>query len=135
MHTKTALPKLPSDFTLPTGRLPLSEGRVHFMRLVSAEKTISVLNLTWDVPEAKPDQGVWATLKLRTDGATLRVYDQAPDIRERRCLAEHVFPLKEEVRPRQVDSQSRPPLPLWIELFAGALAKLARARARVSTLF
>lgn len=135
VHAKTVLPKLSSDFTLPKGRLPLSEGRIHFMRLVSADKMISVLNLIWDVSEAEPDQGVWATLELRADGATLRVYNQAPDIRERHCLAEHIFPLKEEVLPRQVDSESRPPLPLWIELFAGAFAKLSQARALVSTMF
>jgi putative transposase len=135
VHTKSAWRKLSSDFTLPQGRLPLTEGRIHFMRLVSAEKTISVLNLTWDVSEAEPSQGVWATLELCTDGATLRIYDQVPDAFERRCLAEHIFPLKEEVQPRRVDSESQPPSNLWIELFAGAFARFVQVRTLVSTMF
>jgi hypothetical protein len=103
------------------------------MRLVSAEKTISVLNLAWDVPEATPDQGVWATLELRITGATLRIYDQAPDVCKRRCLAEHPFPLKEEVHPIQVEFP--PPSPLWVELFSAAIFRLVWAREFLCTMF
>jgi hypothetical protein len=109
VHTKSAWRKLSSDFSLPQGRWPLTEGRIHFIRLVSADKTISVLNLTRDVSGAEPGRRVWATLELCTDGATLRIYDQAPDASERRCLAEHIFPLKEEVQPRQVDDSGLHP--------------------------
>lgn len=104
------------------------------MRPVNAEKTISVLNLTWAVPKAEPDQGVWATLESGTDGATLRVYDQAPDALERRCLAEHPFPLKEEVQPLKVESRSPPTDNLWVELFAKAISGFARARVLLSTM-
>jgi transposase/transposase InsO family protein len=134
-HAESAWHKLPSDFTLPKGRLPLTEGHVHFMRLVDAEKTISVLNLPWAVPKAQPGQGVWTTLELRADGATLRVYDQAPDALERRCLAEHPFPLKEEVQPLKVESRSPPTDNLWVELFAKAILGFARARMLLSTMF
>ena len=48
-----------------------------------------------------PDQGVWATLSLKPGGATVRIYDAAPDAKKRRCLAEHPFPLKEPVVPLQ----------------------------------
>jgi hypothetical protein len=105
------------------------------MRRVSSQQTISVLNLTWTVPKAAPDQGVWATLELRTDGATLRVYDRAPDGIGRRCLAEHPFPLKEEVQPLRVEFQPPPMTDLWLELFSAALSRFSQARALLSTMF
>ena len=90
--------KLAKGFCLPE-RLPLSEGQVHFIRSVSAEQQVMLLNLAWDVPRAQPDQGVWATLQFSQPGARLRVYDAAPDVGERRCLVEHPFPLREVVQP------------------------------------
>jgi hypothetical protein len=135
VHAASTRRKLSSTFTLPKGKLPLTEGYIHFMRLVSAQKTISVLNLTWVVPLAEPGQGVWTTLELRSDGATLRVYDRAPDVLERRCLAEHPFPLKEDVQPLQLEFRPPPTTNLWVELFAPAISRFARARALLSTIF
>ena len=126
---------LPLGFRLPKGKLPLTEGRIHFMRRVNAERTISVLNLTWAVPDAEPDQGVWATLELQAKGATLQIYDKAPDALERHCLTEHPFPLKEEVYPLQDESQALLTPPLWKELFATAVSGLVRTRAILSTMF
>lgn len=80
-------------------RLPLTAGRVHFMRRVNQEKQISLLNLDWDVPKAQPDQGVWATLEFSRHGALLRIFDAAPDAPKRICLASHPFPIKEPVQP------------------------------------
>jgi transposase len=90
---------LPDDFERPKGKRPLTEGQVHFMRKVTAQRTVSILNLDWTVPKATPDQGVWATLKLSVNGATLRIFDAAPDAQQRVCLAEHSFPLTEMVSP------------------------------------
>ena len=80
-------------------RLPLTAGQVHFIRRVDQDHQVMILNLHWDVPAAKPNQGVWATLQFTKHGASLRIYDQAPDAKSRSCLAEHVFSLKEEVVP------------------------------------
>jgi hypothetical protein len=135
VHAASARRQLSSSFNLPKGRLPLTEGCVHFMRRVSPQQSISVLNLTWTVPSAEPDQGVWATLELRTDGATLRVYDQAPDGIGRRCLAEHPFPLKEDVQPLRVEFHPPPTTDLWLELFSAAFSHLSKARALLSTMF
>jgi hypothetical protein len=44
VHASGPWRKLSSSFALPKGRLPLAEGRVHFMRRVSDERTIKVLN-------------------------------------------------------------------------------------------
>lgn len=100
LHLARPFPKLPVGFTLPK-RLPLTAGRVHFMRLVNEAKQISLLNVTWDVAKAVPNQGVWATLELTERGAKLMVFDKAPDAPYRTCLATHSFPLKEDVVPLQ----------------------------------
>lgn len=97
VHAQRTKHKLSTDWQLSKGRQPLTEGRVHFMRKVNAQQTVSILNLDWDVPKAKPGQGVWATLEIALQGATLRIYDAAPDCMPRTCLAEHPFPLKGQV--------------------------------------
>lgn len=101
VHTQTTPRQLPPDFQLPAARLPLRAGRVHFIRRLQPDGTISVLNVNWPVPQADPQQGVWATLELTPTGATLAVYDAAPDVAERSCLVTHPFPLREPVLPAQ----------------------------------
>jgi hypothetical protein len=44
--------------------LPLTAGKVHFIRAVSQERQIMLLNQHWEVSAAKPGQGVWATLQF-----------------------------------------------------------------------
>ncbi len=92
---------LPSDFKLPSGKLPLTVGRVHFMRRVSAAGTVSVLNVVWDVPQANPSKGVWVTLDFIPASATLGIYDAPPDAKSRTCLVTYPFPLSEKVQPQQ----------------------------------
>jgi len=92
--------RLPPNFTLPAGRLPLYEGRLHFIRQILPDDTISVLNVRWAVPNPEPHKGVWVTIELRTAGATLSIYDAAPDVHTRRCLATYPFPVKEPILPR-----------------------------------
>lgn len=100
LHLATAFPRLPLDFKIP-GKLPLTVGRVHFIRLVNTARQILLLNTTWDVPKAQADQGLWATLEFSMQGARLFVFDQAPDVRKRTCLAVQPFPLNEPVVPLQ----------------------------------
>jgi transposase InsO family protein len=98
MHTVGAIRHLPAHFHPPT-KLPLTVGRVHFIRVVSQDHQVMVLNQNWRVPLAKPNQGVWAILQFTLQGARLRIYDAAPDAQYRTCLADHPFPIKEAVRP------------------------------------
>ena len=105
VHAQCTMHRLPANFQLPKRKQPLTEGRVHFIRKVSAQQTVSILNLDWDVPKAKPSQGVWATLEITLQGATLRIYDTAPDAPHRACLAKHLFPLKEQVHPLRPEFQ------------------------------
>jgi hypothetical protein len=92
---------LTSSFDLTAKRLPLVEGKLHFMRAVDADGLVWVLNAPWSVPNVGPDTGVWVTLELTLEGATLSIFDQAPDIDVRCCLATHPFPLKEMVYPHR----------------------------------
>jgi hypothetical protein len=94
----TTWPQVAPGFK-PSARLPLTVGQVHFIRRVSPASQVMVLNLDWAVPLAKPDQGVWVTLQFTLPGARLYIYDAAPDASERTCLADYLFPLKEEVQP------------------------------------
>ncbi|MBM4460715.1 MAG: transposase family protein [Chloroflexi bacterium] len=100
--------RLPAGFVLPTTRLPLYEGRVHFIRQVLADHTVSVLNVRWAVPNPEPLKGVWVTIELRAAGATLTIYDAAPDVHTRRCLATYPFPVKEPILPRTATAIGRP---------------------------
>lgn len=94
---------LPAHFTWPADlsktRLPIYEGKIHFMRKVDAENNITLLNMKWHVPGAAVGQNVWATLTLTPEEAYLEVFDQAPDAAQRTRLVKHPFPLKEKVLP------------------------------------
>ncbi len=109
--------KLPLDFRIPSGRIPLYAGRVHFIRRDGEDHTVRVLNVAWSVPKAEVGQGVWVMLELQPDGkAWLRVYDNAPDGPGRKRLAVHPFPLREPVRPgpqRPTEAPLQPLLRAW----------------------
>ena len=98
LHPPAPVSRLPIDLRLPDP-LPLTSGQVHFMRRVDQASQVMILNMDWPVPCVQPDQGVWATIEFRVEGATLRIFDAAPDVLVRTCLAEHPFPLKQEVQP------------------------------------
>ena len=91
--------RLPQGLSPASKKRPLYEGQVHFMRKVLDDKTISVLNVSWPVPKATPNQGVWATLQIKKSGANLLIFDQAPDVSSRKLLASHPFELSEPVFP------------------------------------
>jgi transposase InsO family protein len=97
-HHQSPPKPLPKAVALSVERRPLYEGRVHFIRRVSESGTIRVLNVDWQVPQFDPLKGVWATLELGVEGATLSIFDSAPSDDTRECLVVHPFPLKEAVR-------------------------------------
>ncbi len=98
-HQAVPMRKLPPEFRIPPGRIPLDAGRVHFIRRVREDHTIRVLNVSWPVPLTEVGQGVWATLELQPGRVRLRVYDEAPDGPGRKLLTMHPFPLREAVLP------------------------------------
>lgn len=119
IHRAVPACKLPFGFLLPIP-LPITAGQVHFLRVVDEKRSVLILNKVWSVGLGVPDQGVWATLSLKLSGATLRIYDAAPDAPKRRCLAEHLFPLNEPVLPLQPQFTRRQTgLTWWHSLLAG----------------
>lgn len=99
VHHQATPRKLAADFTLPAKKLPLREGRIHFLRRVSPQGMVRVLNVDWLVPRFDPAKGVWVTIEFRTTGALLSIFDAAPDALEREYLATYAFPLNEPVLP------------------------------------
>jgi putative transposase len=66
------LRKLPASFVVPTGRLPLAEGRVTFIRRVSVAGTVTVLSQSFRV--GKRQQGLYLRLVVDTGRGHLTAY-------------------------------------------------------------
>jgi putative transposase len=128
IHCAAPVRRLPANFKI-LAHLPITEGKIHFMRVVGKAGNILVTNQQWDAGLAQPNQGVWATLHIRQNGAKLRIYDAAPDALKRHCLAEHPFPLKEPVVPLKPEFQPDPNKTNWLQ----ALLRLFRSPVRVES--
>jgi putative transposase len=66
------LRKLPESFVVPTGRLPLAEGRVTFIRRVSVGGTVTVLSQSFRV--GKRHRGLYLRLVVDTGRGWLTAY-------------------------------------------------------------
>jgi len=108
VHHHSPPKRLPIDFELPPGKLPLTIGKVHFIRRVKADGIVSVLNLEWQIPDLDPMKGVWVTIDFALNGATLSIYDAPPNVNDRTCFATHPFPLVEKVQPKKQDNSDAP---------------------------
>ena len=97
VHSQDPGPKLKPSFVLSTTKQPLYAGQIHFLRKVDPDKQVSVLNVSWPVPKATPDQGVWVTIDFTPAKTSLSIYDQVPGSPQRQCLKTHPFPLSEPV--------------------------------------
>jgi len=131
IHRATPVRRLPSDFSLPS-KLPVTAGQVHFMRAVDKNRNVLILNKTWSAGSGVPNQGVWATLSLTPKGATLRIYDAAPDVPKRRCLDVHPFPLNEPVVPLQPQFAIKNTAPSWWQILFGIFKRPALAPSTMS---
>lgn len=76
-------------------QLPITAGRVHFIRLVKADGTISLLNESWRVGKRLAGQYVWATVS--THGRTLSLYHRRAIDKPVRLVREYAYPLPEPV--------------------------------------
>jgi transposase InsO family protein len=83
--------------------LPLTAGRVHFVRLVSAQGQITLLNETWTVGKRLAGQYVWATIS--TARRRLRIYHRQSAEAEVRLVKEFGYALHEQVVPLSVQFQ------------------------------
>jgi transposase InsO family protein len=66
------LQKLPASFVVPTGRLPLAEGRVVFIRRVSVAGTVTVLSQSFRV--GRRHRGLYLRLVIDTGRGWLTAY-------------------------------------------------------------
>jgi len=128
IHLATRMRCLPANFEIPA-HLPITEGKVHFMRAVEKDGNIPLANLKWHAGLVQPGQGVWGTLHIRLNGAKVCIYDTAPDALKRRCLAVHPFPLKERVVTLKPEFQSGFAKIGWLQ----SLLRLFRAPVRVES--
>jgi transposase InsO family protein len=88
--TAAEVAELPSE-------LPLTAGRVHFVRLVSAQGQITLLNETWTVGKRLAGQYVWATIS--TARRRLRIYQRQSAQADVRLVKEFRYALHEQVVP------------------------------------
>jgi transposase InsO family protein len=89
--------RTPEGLEVSAEKRELFEGKVHFIRKVLENGTISVLNSAYPVPKAKPNDGVWATLSIKNSCAQLHVFDAAPDRSHTKLLASFPFEIAETV--------------------------------------
>ena len=89
---------LPADFNLHQAeeQLPLTAGKVHFIRLVNSQGQIRVLNEPWAVDKELVGEYVWATIS--TAQQRLRIYHQAAADAAQQLVAEYEYEIAEEVQ-------------------------------------
>ena len=68
---------LNNSIEIPLGKLPLTDGKIHFIRKVDIEGEISILNEAFDVGKEFIDEYVWATICLKKQ--KIGVYYRAKD--------------------------------------------------------
>jgi putative transposase len=77
--------------------LPLTAGRLHFLRLVTAEGQITLLNESWTVGKRLAGQYVWAT--ITTTRRRLQIYHRQSEGARVRLVREFRYTLHEPVVP------------------------------------
>ena len=77
--------------------LPLTAGRIHFLRRVTPQGTISILKEDWPVARRLAGQYVWATLD--TGRKDLRIYHRRSERAQARLLKCVVYEIAEPVKP------------------------------------
>ena len=59
--------RIPEDFEIDVNNLPITEGKVHFIRLVLENGIISVLNEDFGVDKSLAYEYVWATIDTKQE--------------------------------------------------------------------
>jgi len=127
IHLQKPPTKLEDNFILPSTRLSLYEGRIHFMRKIETDGTVKVLNSSWKVPKPDLKKGVWVTITFKQTGATLSIFDEVPVCSSRKCLISYPFPLKQPVLSHPTKVLEPPELvDLWTTFFTQSVHSVAR---------
>ena len=86
--------------------LPLTAGRIHFLRRVTPQGTINILKEDWPVPRRLAGQYVWATLD--TGRHDLRIYHRHSERARARLLTCVRYEIAESVKPLLAHYRRRP---------------------------
>jgi putative transposase len=92
-----------AEVTLLPSELPLTAGRVHFLRLVTAEGQITLLNESWPVGKRLAGQYVWAT--INTARRRLQIYHRRSAQAPVRLVRAFRYALHEQVVPLSAQFQ------------------------------
>jgi hypothetical protein len=76
-------------------RLPITAGRIHFIRKVKPDGTIAILNETWTVSKRLAGKYVWAT--ITTHRRRLDIWYQRSAQHDWRLLKTRVYDISETV--------------------------------------
>jgi hypothetical protein len=95
--------KLNKSLKIPLGKLPLTEGKIHFIRMVDNDGKISVLNEAFKVGKEFISEYVWATICMKKQ--TLEVVYRAKDQDTAVLIKNFEYELSEEVKPLKGDTQ------------------------------
>jgi putative transposase len=93
--------KLRDTKVINLNKLPLTDGKVHFIRRVDNDGQINVLNETFNVGKEFTSEYVWATICLRIQ--KLEVYYRAQDQDVAALIKEFGYDVNEEIRPIRDD--------------------------------
>ena len=89
---------------IPT-EVPLTAGRVHFIRKVDAQGAIPILKEPWQVSKSLVGHYVWATLD--TGKAALSIYHRRSERAQPRLIKQYGYALEEKVHKLKPDFHRR----------------------------
>jgi len=88
--------RVPGDFEINANNLPITEGKVHFIRQVKENGTISVLNEDFDVGESLVHEYVWATIDTKQE--QLMIYYREKNEEEAGLIKIYEYKIGENVK-------------------------------------
>ena len=98
---KIPIRKIPADFKIDVNNLPLTEGKVHFIRKVDKEGIINVLNEDFNIDKSLAHDYVWATLNIKEEQLT--VYHREKNANEARLVKVQRYKNDEDVKASDLD--------------------------------
>lgn len=83
-NLKKITPKrmLPCNFKIDVNKLPLVDGKIHFIRIVDSNGQISVLNEYFNVGKEYIGEYVWTTVETRKQTLVIYYKDENLEVRE-----------------------------------------------------
>lgn len=92
--------------------LPLTAGRLHFIRRVDAQGEINILKEQWKISKSLAGRYVWATLNTRTE--ELSIYHRHSLRAQAKLIKQHVYEIDEPVPGLLPEFKRRPrPVEVW----------------------